>query len=185
MDGDRKKHRQQQWKDFFLMLRLLPAIVFFAVSLLDGDPTPKSDALFLDSQDVCGEVRRVKRVSRLKNSGPGWRLHFVSEFPFRSVFINDRAYIKERIPSFHKYLGRNVCVEFVRRPPVRSYSFVSQVKLDGFSMLNERSVRQAYLADNLISNRGFDLISNVALILMCITLPPWRKIIRKLKTVKS
>jgi hypothetical protein len=185
MEQDRKNHRQSQWKDFFLILRLLPAIVFFVVWLRDGDLTPKSETLFLDSKDVCGEVRRVKRVSRMKSSGPGWRLHFVSEFPFRSVYMNDRAYIKERIPSFHKYLGRNICVEFVRRPPLRGYSFVSQVKLDGFSMLNERSVRQAYFTDNIISNRGFDLISNAALILMCITLPPWRKIIRKLKAIKS
>jgi len=156
-------------------LRYLPLFILVLINV--GPELSPSEDLFKDRRSECGVVRDIK------SSKYGPVVHFVSDFPFTKVVVNQPHSARAGLwqASRNGLLGQRLCIDKVRRSLNGDYNFVAQIRKNEQALLNEGVIRYAYFWINTDYRRVEKWLTPLMIILSIVTVPPWRKIFRWLR----
>ncbi|MAX86145.1 MULTISPECIES: hypothetical protein [Thalassolituus] len=157
------------------LLRYLPLFILVLINV-GSKPSP-SEELLKDRRSECGVVRRIKAGKY----GPV--VHFVSDFPFKKVVVNQPRSAQAGLwQAFREgLLGQRLCIDKVRRSVDGNYNFVAQIRKNDQALLDELMIRHAYFWINTDYNRAVKWLTPLMIILSIVTIPPWHKIFRWLR----
>ncbi|MEC7546806.1 MAG: hypothetical protein VYB48_07705 [Pseudomonadota bacterium] len=161
------------------LLRYFPLLILVLINV-GSEPSP-SEELFKDRRSECGVVRRIKAGKY----GPV--VHFVSDFPFKKVVINQPRSAQAGLwqASRKGLLGQRLCIDKVRRSVDGNYNFVAQIRKNEQALLDELMIRHAYFWINTDYQRAVNWLTPLMIILSIVTVPPWRKVFRWLRQLRK
>ena len=157
------------------LLRYLPLFILVLINV--GPKLSPSEELLKDRRSECGVVRRIKAGKY----GPV--VHFVSDFPFKKVVVNQPRSAQAGLwqASRKGLLGQRLCIDKARRSVDGNYNFVAQIRKNDQALLDELTIRHAYFRINTDYRLAVKWLTPLMITLSIVTIPPWRKIFRWLR----